>query len=95
MITRTEAFSFLKKHQPMPNDDKLKESEIKRYEEVREYFINNPDEKCIPLFLNSFGGKDGFGVYQMVEDVILMYDSKKVLPHLLKTFYSIHHFTTL
>ena len=90
MITRTEAFSFLKKHQPMPNDDKLKESEIKRYEEVREYFINNPDEKCIPLFLNSFGGKDGFGVYQMVEDVILMYDSKKVLPHLLKTFYSIY-----
>ena len=45
MITRTEAFSFLKKHQPMPNDDKLKESEIKRYEEVREYFINRKSKR--------------------------------------------------
>lgn len=72
----------------MPNDNELKENEIKKYEEVREYFINNPDEQCVPLFLDSFGGKDGFGVYQMVEDVILMYDSGKVLPYLLKTFNS-------
>lgn len=84
MITRIEAVSFLEEHQPMPNDNELKENEIKKYEEVRNYFIYNPDEQCIPLFLNSFGGKDGFGVYQMVEDVILMYDSEKVLPHILK-----------
>lgn len=86
MITKKEAFSFLKEHQPMPNDDELDEKVIKRYEEVRKYFLNNPDEKCIPLFLNSFGGKDGLGVYQMVEDVIIMYDSKKVLPHIIEAF---------
>lgn len=86
MITRLEALSFLKEHQPMPNDDKLKENEIRKYEEVRDYFINNPDEQCVPLFLNSFGGKDGLGVYQMVEDVISMYDSEIVLPHILKAF---------
>lgn len=86
MITRLEALSFLKEHQPMPNDDKLKENEIKKYEEVRNYFISHPDEQCVPLFLNSFGGKDGLGVYQMVEDVILMYDSEIVLPHILETF---------
>ena len=66
MITKTEAFSFLKEHKPMPCDDELKENEIKKYEEVREYFISNPNEWCILLFLNSFGGKDEFGVYQMM-----------------------------
>lgn len=44
MITKTEAFSFLKEHKPMSCDDELKENEIKKYEEVREYFISNPDE---------------------------------------------------
>ena len=84
MLTKDEAFSFLEEHQPMPKDDELKESGIKKYEEVRKYFLDNPDEKCLPLFLNSFGGKDGLGVYQVVEDVILMYDGEIVLPHILK-----------
>ena len=83
-MTKQEALSFLKEHQPMPSDDKLKESELDKYDEVREYFINNPDEQCVPLFLNSFGGKDGLGVYQVVEDVFFMYDSEIVLPHILK-----------
>lgn len=65
-----------------PIDD-LKQEMMQKYEEVRSYFIDNPDEQCVPLFLNSFGGKDGLGVYQMVEEVILMYDSEIVLPHIL------------
>ena len=84
MITRLEAFSFLESHQPMPSDEKLTEIEIKKYEEVRTFFINNPDEQCVPLFLNSFGGKDGLGIYQMVEDVITMYKKEIVLPHILQ-----------
>lgn len=88
MITEIEAFLFLEEHQPMPNDDELNEDEIQMYEQVRRYFIDNPDERCVSLFLNSFGGRDGFGVYQMVEDVILMYDEEKVLPHILKAFNS-------
>lgn len=75
MLTKNEAISFLEEHQSMPKDDELKESEIKKYEEVRKYFLDNPDEQCIPLFLNSFGGKDGFGVYQMVEEVLLDIDN--------------------
>lgn len=86
MITKLEAISFLKEHQPMPGDDELTEYEIGKYEEVRNFFLNNVDAQCIPLFLNLFGGKDGLGVYQMVEDVILMYDKKEVLPHMLKAF---------
>lgn len=84
MITKSEAISFLKTHQPMPKDENLKEEELNKYDEVREYFMDNPDEQCIPLFLNSFGGKDGLGVYQMIEFVIMMYDEDKVLPHILK-----------
>lgn len=90
MITKTEAISFLQEHQPMPKDNELSNVIINKYDEVREFFINNPDNQCIPLFLNSFGGKDGLGVYQMVEFVILMYDKKEVLPHILNALHSPH-----
>ena len=79
-----EALSFLEEHQPMPKDEELKREEIEKYIEVRNFFLNNPDEECIPLFLNSFGGKDGLGVYQVVEDVIMKYDKETVMPHALK-----------
>lgn len=88
MITKTEAISFLQEHQPMPKDNELNNVIINKYDEVRDFFINNPDNQCIPLFLNSFGGKDGLGVYQMVEFVISMYDKKEVLPHVLHTLHS-------
>lgn len=84
MITKIEALSFLEEHQPMPKDEELKKEEIETYEEVRNFFLNNPDEECISLFLNSFGGKDGFGIYQMVEDVVMKYDKETVMPHALK-----------
>ena len=92
MITKLEAFAFLKENQPMPSDDKVTKWEIEKYEEVRSFFLDNVDEQCIPLFLNSFGGKDGYGVYQMVEDVILMYDKQVVLPHVLNAFNSSNHY---
>ena len=31
-----------------------------------------------------FGGKDGFGICQMVEDVVMKYDKETVMPHALK-----------
>lgn len=86
MITKLEALSFLKEHQPMPSDEELTKQEIERYEEVRKFFLDNVDVQCVPLLLNSFGGKDGFGVYQMVEDVITMYSKEEVLPHILNAF---------
>lgn len=88
MITKVEAFTFLKEHQPMPSDKEVTEEELKKYEEVRLFFINNPDEQCVPLFLNSFGGKDGLGTYQMVEAVIVMYNKKIVIPYILDAFKS-------
>ena len=69
-MTKDEALYFLKSHQPMPGDENLSSELIGVYEEVRVFFKNNPDNRCIPLFLNSFGGKVGYGVYQMVDEVM-------------------------
>jgi len=73
-MTTSEALSFLQAHQPMPDDDVLDAHPeiLQKYEEVRKYFVENPDPRCIELFLNSFGGWNGFGVYQLVEDVFLI-----------------------
>lgn len=83
-MTREEALNFLEKHQPMPADVDLSEGLIKKYDEVRKYFLHNKCTECIPLFLNSFGYIDGFGVYQLVEDVILNFSEEDVVPHIIK-----------
>lgn len=67
----------------MPPDDELTEGLIKEYEQVREYFIINPDPECIPLFLNSFGEGDGFSVYKLVDEVLWKFKPAEVIPHLL------------
>lgn len=72
------ALNFLLEHQPMPDDSELTEDLIGRYDEVRKHFIANPDPRCVPLFLESFGAGDGFGVYQLVEDVFRRIDPDTV-----------------
>lgn len=81
-----EAVDFLKENQPLPDDRVLEtNSEIlQKYNEVRKYFLENPDPICIPLFINSFGNGSGFGIYQLIEDVLLKYSSEQVIPHLIK-----------
>ncbi len=88
MISKLEAVAFLQRHQPMSGKEQVDGKCMEKYEEVRRFFIENPDEECIPLFLNSFGGKDGLGVYQLVEDVLLMYNTETVLPYLLQSLNS-------
>lgn len=83
-MTKEEALNFLESHQPMPSDENLSSELIGAYEKVRVFFKNNPDNRCIPLFLNSFGGKDGYGVYQMVDEVICMYDKELVIPYIME-----------
>jgi hypothetical protein len=53
----------------MPDDDDLTQEVIDKYDEVRKFFTANPDKEVISLFLNSYGNGDGWGVYQLVEDV--------------------------
>ena len=88
MIDRNDAISFLKQHQPMPDDNNLSKDLINKYDDIRKFFLANPDKECIPLFLNSFSERDGFGVYQLIEDVINKFEKSKVLPYLLKALKS-------
>ena len=83
-MTVDEGLAFLKTHQPMPDDTELSEELIRAYDDVRRLFITHPDARCIPLFLTSFGEGDGFGVYQLVEDVLRHFSLDTVVPHLKK-----------
>jgi|GEM_PF-1390706 len=77
-----KALEFLQKYQPLPTDEEISEVEIDTFNEVRKYLISNPDERAIPLMLNAFGDEDGFGVYQVCDDVFRPFEPKVVLPHL-------------
>lgn len=68
ITTKEDALNFLSRHQPMPSDNNLTQEIIDEYNDVRKFFIKNPDKKAIELFLRSFGEGDGWGVYQLVED---------------------------
>jgi hypothetical protein len=87
-MTLTEALAFLEAHQPMPDDAELSQDLIEQYDEVRKFFLQNPDERCIGPLLASFGDGDGFGVYQLVEDVLKQFDKSKVVPHLKQGLHS-------
>jgi len=85
------ALRFLRDHQPMPSDENLSDELISTYDEVRKYFLKVPDKRCIELFLNSFGYIDGFGVYQLVDDVILQFSKEDVIADLIKALKSEHY----
>lgn len=77
-----DALDFLRAHQPMPADSELSSALMKQYDEARKHFIANPDSRCIPLFINSFGDGDGLGVYQLVEDAFSRIDPQIVTQEL-------------
>ncbi len=75
-----EYLNFLKGNQPLPKDSDLTEELMKNYDDALKYFKENYNEECVSLFLNSFGGINGLGVYQLVEDTINCYPAKIVIP---------------
>lgn len=79
IMNKQEAISFLKTYQPLPDDENLTEEIINKYDEIRKFFIENPEDDVIELFLNSYGNGDGFGVYPLVEDVLLHCSKDKVI----------------
>lgn len=81
-MDKKDAIAFLKENQPLPDDGEKLENIISIFDDVRKYFLDNPDSECIPLFLNCFGKGSGYGVYQLIEDVIYKYNESDVVPHL-------------
>lgn len=90
-MDKDTALSFLSQHQPMPPDSELTEELLVQYDEIRKFCIENPDPECIPLFLNSFGEGTGFGVYQLVDDVLRQFHPKDIVMHLVKALRSSYH----
>ena len=88
-MNNEEALRFLAENQPLPPDALLGER-IKVFDEIRKFFKENYDPRCIPLLTNAFGQGDGFGVYQLVEDTITCYPSDLVLPELKRALHSPH-----
>jgi hypothetical protein len=78
------AVAFLKQYQPLPDDEALNElpDVMNTYDETRKYFLENPDPVCIRLFLHSFGEGSGYGMYQLIEDVISKFEPELVVPQL-------------
>lgn len=89
-MTRDEAYAFLQAHQPLPDDRDLTEEQATKLDEAMALFRDAPEEAVIPLFLNVFGEGDGFGTYQLVEDVVCKFDKAVVMPHLLAALASPH-----
>lgn len=82
-----EALQFLRENQPLAPDDQL-DDRIKTFEEVRQFFEEHIDPRCLELLLNAFGDGSGFGVYGLVEDTIRMYPPELVVPILQRTLRS-------
>lgn len=81
-MNRADGLCFLRENQPLPSDNALTEGLIRDYDSVRKFFLESKDPDCIPLFLGSFGEGSGFGVYQLVEAVLLVFPPEEVVPHL-------------
>ena len=68
-MNKTDALTFLRAQQPLPDDDQLTQDLIDAYDAARRLFLAAPDHAALPLFLRSFGKGDGWGVYPLVEDL--------------------------
>ncbi len=88
-MNKEEALQFLWANQPLPPDDQLGER-IVMFNEVRKFFQENYDPRCLEPLLNAFGDGSGFGVYQLVEDTVDRYPSELVVPQIHKALHSPH-----
>ena len=90
-MTKEKGLAFLKAHQPMPDtmDLDIDYSElIDQWEEVREYFEENPCLEAIPLFLNSFGDSCGYNVYEFFYHNLKKFPPEQVVPYLVEALKS-------
>jgi hypothetical protein len=89
-MTLEEAKQFLRSHQPLPPDEFLTQELIGTLDEVREYLLLHPDPECVPLLIGVIGAGSGYGVYQLIEDVLLKFPTELVVPHLKEGLRSPH-----
>lgn len=81
-MNRQRALEFLRNNQPLPDDNGITQEVIDEYDEVRKFFLENPNRESLSLFFGSFGKGGGLGIYQLIEDTILTHDPEDVVPEL-------------
>lgn len=82
VLHSTAALDFLASHQPMPKDEHLSDDVIRKFDAVRRHFIGHPDKRCLPLMLGALppdGKSSGFGVYQLLDDLLRAHETEDVL----------------
>jgi hypothetical protein len=80
--TTDQALVFLQQHQPLPPTREMSAELLDRFEEVRQHFVDFPNEQAIPLLLGALSQGDGHGVFQRVEDCLRQHPMHVVVPHL-------------
>lgn len=75
-----EHLEFLAAHQPM--EDHPDEDVMNRFLQAISFFQKNPDEACIPLFLNCFANWDDLEVFDSVQMLLRRFPASLVRPHL-------------
>ena len=75
-----EALQFLKLNQPMPGDLVIGQAQCDSFIEAMDHFINKPDVRCIPLFVNSVSQNTGMGMYEKISDVLMAHRREDVIP---------------
>ena len=86
-----QAFDFLRAHQPMPDTFDLTincEDLVQEWDRVCEHFTNNPCIEALPLFFGSFGGGDGYGVYQTLRGYIEKLDPDEAASYFIEALNS-------
>ena len=79
-MKQNEYLEFLRQNQPMP--DNPTPELLARYREATNFFYENPDPLCIPLFLHSFGNWEDLTIYESVQSVLRLFPAEKVVAHL-------------
>jgi HEAT repeats len=89
-MTRDEAISFLKQHQPLPDvsfDQKL----LTGLHGTYQFFLGaGADREALPLLVNVFGDGSAGGIYQVFDDLLRKYDKEDVVRELQKALSSKH-----
>jgi hypothetical protein len=89
-VNEREATAFLEAHQPMPLDSQLTEALATSFDLAVRALAGSTDPRAPSLILNSFGDGDGFGTYQLVDDVLRSLPRDRVIEALRESLRSPH-----
>jgi hypothetical protein len=83
-MTSEEAIEFLQSHQPMPSDADITEEQGRTYACILKHFEECPDDRCIPLLINSVSRDTWLGMYEHIKFVLLVHPRDQVVTSLME-----------